>query len=238
MRVWDVAAGYLNRQSLLAEHRELHGLRSVIVNGKKGYSRHPETLRWVGCVSGLARRHAALVAEMRLRGYNHLTPVDGEAKRIAWPSAYVTEPIEQYAVLGRKYIGKPPGRIALPRGAQDLWAAHKYSVMARDPEAYRAIGRRVAGLRKGAGVAALAAELAVLMRSEPPRARLVNALEHMWGHVAREASAAERRAAEGGPDALLAATQRLALRIGETYLTASTALSELAVFTGPPPAAR
>jgi len=48
MRVWDINPGYLNRQSLLGEHRELHGIISIIVNKKKGYANHPETVRWVG----------------------------------------------------------------------------------------------------------------------------------------------------------------------------------------------
>lgn len=235
MRVWDIPAGYLNRQSLLAEHRELHGLRSVIANGKKGYSRHPETLRWVGCLSGLARRHAALVAEMRLRGYNHLTPV-AEAPRLIWPEIYVTEPADQYALLGTKYLNKPPGRIPLPRNAKGLWAAHKYSVLARDPEEYRAIGRRVARMRRGAGLAELAAELARILRDEPKPARLANALAHMWGHVARAATPEERHAAAGGGAALLATTQKVAARTREPHLTGSTALSELAVFTASLPA--
>ena len=55
MRIWDVSPGYLNRQSLLGEHRELHGLVSILVHGKRGYSRHPETVRWA------ARRGAQVV---------------------------------------------------------------------------------------------------------------------------------------------------------------------------------
>ncbi|HEX4568534.1 MAG TPA: pyrimidine dimer DNA glycosylase/endonuclease V [Vicinamibacterales bacterium] len=38
MRIWDVAAGYLNRQSLLGEHRELHGLHNIVTLGRRGYA--------------------------------------------------------------------------------------------------------------------------------------------------------------------------------------------------------
>ena len=69
MRVWDLPAGYLNRQSLLGEHRELHGIHSILTRNKTGYASHPETLRWVRTLSGLAMRHRQLVAEMSLRGY-------------------------------------------------------------------------------------------------------------------------------------------------------------------------
>ncbi|HLP46574.1 MAG TPA: pyrimidine dimer DNA glycosylase/endonuclease V, partial [Candidatus Kapabacteria bacterium] len=63
MRIWDVNPGYLNRQSLLAEHREIHAIFAVITRGKKGYSRHPETLRWSGKLGLLKKRHDLLVSE-------------------------------------------------------------------------------------------------------------------------------------------------------------------------------
>jgi len=46
MRVWDLPAGYLNRQSLLGEHRELHGIHTILTQNKTGCASHPETLRW------------------------------------------------------------------------------------------------------------------------------------------------------------------------------------------------
>ncbi|WP_319576332.1 pyrimidine dimer DNA glycosylase/endonuclease V [uncultured Desulfobacter sp.] len=69
MRIWDLHPGYLNRRSLLGEHRELHGMASIIVNGKKGYARHPETLRWMNFGWALNKRHQLLSAEMKLRGF-------------------------------------------------------------------------------------------------------------------------------------------------------------------------
>ena len=231
MRVWDVAAGYLNRQSLLAEHRELHGLRSILVHGKKGYSQHPETLRWVGCLSGLAQRHELLRAEMELRGWRHATPVAEAAPQARWPASYVTPPGEQFALLKSKYTDKPGGRIPLPRDAQTLWAGHKYSVMARSPEIYRHMGRRVAAMRTAASYAALAEELVVILRERPEAGRLMNALEHMWGHVSAAASQEEKRGARESAPRLLAVVCAIALRIGEPFLLASTALGELAAYT-------
>ena len=62
MRVWDVAPGLLCRQHLLGEHRELHGLWNILTKhrGVGGYSRHPETQRWVGRLAALHARHEAL----------------------------------------------------------------------------------------------------------------------------------------------------------------------------------
>lgn len=66
----------LCRKHLLGEHRELHGLWNILVHDKRGYSRHPETLRWVGKQAALFQRHEALVAEMTRRGYQHASPLD------------------------------------------------------------------------------------------------------------------------------------------------------------------
>ena len=78
MRVWDIHPKYLCRKHLLAEHRELHGLWNILTKhkGKGGYSRHPETLRWVGKQRALYYRHEALTDEFSCRGYQHKTPLD------------------------------------------------------------------------------------------------------------------------------------------------------------------
>lgn len=80
MRVWDIKPKYLCRQHLLGEHRELHAIWSVLTNNKKGYRRHPETLRWQGKLKALYNRHRELAAEMEKRGYHHQSPLD---KRLA-----------------------------------------------------------------------------------------------------------------------------------------------------------
>lgn len=78
MRIWDIHPKKLCRSHLLGEHRELHGLWNILTrhSGKGGYSRHPETLRWVGKQKALYLRHEALVTEFMRRGYNHYTPLD------------------------------------------------------------------------------------------------------------------------------------------------------------------
>lgn len=78
MRVWDIHPKHLCRKHLLAEHRELHGLWNILTKhgGKGGYSRHPETLRWVGKQKALYLRHQELVKEFKRRGYNHKTPLN------------------------------------------------------------------------------------------------------------------------------------------------------------------
>jgi len=230
MRVWDLPAGYLNRQSLLGEHRELHGIYSILTQGKSGYAHHPETLRWVQRLSGLAMRHRQLVAEMSLRGYTDRTPIRLSLFRVRWPNTFVTEPVDQIVLLRRKYLGGEKGRIPLPRNAQEIWAQHKYSVMARSPEAYRTIGRAVARMRRGANVSTLATDLIWILRDTPSEGRLVNAVEHMWGHVRDRATPDDVTMARKSVGQLLACTQQLAHRAREPFLLSSTALSELAMF--------
>ena len=76
MRIWDLPPARLCRQHLLGEHRELHGLWNIVSQGKRGYSRHPETVRWHGKLAALFLRHEMLVAEMEHRGYQHSSPLD------------------------------------------------------------------------------------------------------------------------------------------------------------------
>ena len=229
MRVWDLSPGYLNRGSLLGEHRELHGLRSILLNNKKGYSKHPESVRRVNCLSGLDRRHDQLVAEMRIRGYVDRTPVE-QHKEVQWPECFVTEPFEQISLLKSKYINKPSGRIPLPKSVQELWAQHKYSVMARDYNEYRSIGKRVAATKSSTSLSSLAKDLVLLIRQEPPYGQMINSIEHMWGYVSSYASLEERQASKQGALELYNTISTIAFRVEEQYLLHSTALSELHVY--------
>lgn len=227
MRIWDINPGYLNRQSLLGEHRELHGMVSVIVNGKKGYSRHPETLRWIGHGWALHRRHQLLRCEMALRGYRDKTPVEPGDNPGNWPSSYIDSPFDQFEILKQKYARKEEGRIPLPQNAQQLWSQHKYSVLARDPAIYRQIGHDLA--RNQIGIPELAQQLVELLKTTPTDGGIRNAAQHMWGYVAKY------RIESADVDTfsireLLQQTQQLVLNTHEPYLLASTALSELLSF--------
>ena len=106
MRIWDIEPGRLCRKHLLGEHRELHGLWNILTQGKSGYRRHPETLRWEGRLAALYARHAALVGEMGRRGYRHATPLDERlATGRAQQDEYVDLPSEQVRLLRAKGCG-------------------------------------------------------------------------------------------------------------------------------------
>lgn len=226
MRIWDISPGYLNRQSLLGEHRELHGIVSIIVNGKKGYSRHPETLRWVDHGWAIKQRHDLLVAEMALRGYSHRSPVMMRRNKDIWPDVFIDEPHRQLEILKNKYVGREPGRIPLPENAQQLWAQHKYSVMARDANLYRRIGTQVSTTRPGDDFRELVDTLSVQLRTAPGISGLRNALQHMWGHLSDYE--VPRTGIENWTlKKLMKVVQRGVMENDEPYLRVSTALSEL-----------
>lgn len=105
MRVWDIHPKHLCYKHLLAEHRELHGLWNILTKhkAKGGYSRHPETLRWVGKTRALYNRHQALVAEFARRGYNHATPLDKKlAKGKNAQDVFINTAAEQKKILKNK----------------------------------------------------------------------------------------------------------------------------------------
>ena len=181
MRIWDINPGYLNRQSLLGEHRELHGIVSIIVNKKKGYSRHPETLRWIGYGWALKMRHKMLSCEMALRGYTDRTPVKTYSNKGKWPEIYIDNPDCQFKLLKEKYTGKEQGRIPLPKKPQQLWSQHKYSVLARNQNLYKRIGPDVS--KNAMDFASLALLLTEELRQQPSEGGIKNAVQHMWGYV-------------------------------------------------------
>ncbi|HQI80271.1 MAG TPA: DUF1722 domain-containing protein [Deltaproteobacteria bacterium] len=223
MRVWDVHPGYLNRQSLLGEHREIHAVLSVIINHKAGYARHPETVRWRGSLGALALRHDMVVAEMRFRGYGHRSPVICRDTP-QWPGTFIDPPWRQFVLLEGKYRFREQGRIPLPRTTRQLWAQHKYSVLARDPELYRAVGREAAHPSDAQFFRDLSGTLVEALRARPPQGRLVNAVLHLWGYV----SGKDGVPPGGDPAVIMAQIQQRARSMSVGYLLESTAMTDLA----------
>lgn len=227
MRIWDIQAGYLNRQSLLGEHRELHGMVSVITNNKKGYSRHPETLRWVSFSWALRQRHQLLSAEMSLRGFVDRSPVEIFPNKNIWPTSYIDEPYTQFQIIKEKYIGKEQGRIPLPENGQQLWSHHKYSVLARDVQKYKQIGQNTALMRPQDDYSALAKELTELLRKPPAQGGIKNALQHMWGYVSNFPAVPKGEINSWSLEKLYGEIQNRVIASQQPYLMTSTALSEL-----------
>ena len=226
MRIWDINPGYLNDQSLLGEHRELHAIVSILSNNKKGYSKHPETLRWKGYGWALRQRHKLLKAEMSLRGFKDKTPVSLRSNKNKWPDIYIDEPDIQYNLIKDKYKKKVQGRIPLPKNTQVLWAQHKYSVLARDPNLYESIGKLVVKSNNSELFQELSAEFTDVLRTSPLPGRMLNALQHMWGYVS-EYSSKKKEIDSQNINRILMEIQQLSIKHNISYLLHSTSLSEL-----------
>lgn len=218
MRVWDISPGYLNRASLLGEHREIHALWVVIHKQNAGYRHHPETRRWLNCPEALVLRHNMVVAEMSLRGWQHHSPLPDNTAG-GRPEGWVNTPQEQLVLLAKKYQDKEMGRLSLPVDNRQMWAQHKYSIMARDPALYRDLGPR---LGKSPLWPELPLILSQMLLTAPPQGRLRNALEHMWGYLPRG-----EKEKPAGLLPLLMAIQNGAYEHKIQYLLQSTALGEL-----------
>lgn len=228
MRIWDIDPGYLNRQSLLGEHRELHGMYVVLTENRKGYAAHPETKRWKDHLPALIRRHELLVEEMGLRGFNHRSPLPAFTEETIWPKIFIDPPARQFEILRDKYRGKEQGRIPLPNSPGELWAQHKYSVLARDPHLYRIIGRWVAHRDQQSRFNLLSALLIKTLRRRPSAGRLRNSLEHMWGYIS---NLEHGITVPSDSVQLLQIIRESVLKNGVTYLRQSTALGEIGLWT-------
>jgi hypothetical protein len=68
--MWSVDPILMCREHLLGEHRELHGIVGLLLNGRsiEGYSRLIE-------VHNIRSRHEEIVEEMRRRNYRHRSPL-------------------------------------------------------------------------------------------------------------------------------------------------------------------
>jgi hypothetical protein len=90
----------------LGEHRELHAIWSILTNDKKGYSRHPEVIRWRGRLKALYLRHQILVKEMCNRGYRHKSPL---LRKLATGKAKQDLQVDSYEDQIRNLKGKECG---------------------------------------------------------------------------------------------------------------------------------
>ncbi len=162
---------------------------------------------------------------MAFRGYRDRTPVRLRSSPGRWPERFLDPPARQFGLLAGKYRDREPGRIPLPRTSHELWAQHKYPVLARSQTVYRDLGRRVGRLRGRDGFDELALELTTLLREPPDPGNLINAVQHLWGYFDFRTSkeSAERASLRRA----LGAVQRRCRKEPQPYLLAQTALTEL-----------
>lgn len=230
LHIWDLHPGYFTARDLEAELRVIHRLLTSIDEGTANSNiSAAEWQRWSQYGQALALRYSLVAEEMSLRGIEHAEPVAVIQWPVIWPSGFTVPPGQQFAELRRVCVAGGQGRIPVPATTQVLWAQHKYSILARDPELYHAIGVEVASYKGQEGFDDLAQRLLVAMRRRPDAGGVRNALQHMWGYVIHLGAPVGVQVLDDLPR-LLREIQRRVDDNAAAYLQASTALSELAVY--------
>ena len=219
--VLDLDAGFYDNDLLTEQMRWLSGL---LVGGAKLDERRVPA-RWVGHEDALTLQLNLLMAEMRLRRIPTPEPLKTTAESILWPVQPAMPLSEQFALLSRRAADGKTGRIALPKGVHDLWACFKYSVLARNHQAYTRFGQRIA--TRAITFEVLLEEMVGACRVAPRAGGMRNAVQHMWGYVSRFSTRDPNQAA---PADLLAEVQFHAMTNDVTYLRNSTALGELSAW--------
>ena len=219
--LWDIDAGYLSSLQLNDALKSLNGLLGV----DKAAPGAALPARWRGHRDALVIRCNQVLAEMALRQLPVVSPLPMPEEAVLWPVSYSASPSAQLAEI-RECNGRGQrGRISAPQSEHELWAQYKYSVLARNHEAYRHFGQLVAA--RGITRDELVLELVASTHVAPTLGGLRNAVYHMWGYVSAHSS---RNPNQSDLATLMTEIQQLAAAHKVTYLLHSTALGELAIW--------
>jgi hypothetical protein len=227
-QILDIHPGYLGNQHIADEYCFLqtvltgHSDRATRASAKQGLQQWPK-YSWAAY-----HRYCWLEAELNFRGIVQQPPQTKFEKignENLWPESSCT-PAQQFKVISEMRIHADTARLPIPKNAQQVWAQHKYSIMARNNNLYREMGQKVAGLKTELEFADLLDELTYILRLQPSEGGLRNAAQHMWGHV----SGNEKVDKDFVDWPLSRLLREIIFRVidqEETYLLHSTALTEL-----------
>ena len=164
---------------------------------------------------------------MALRRYRHYSP-GGQAALGPWPDVYLDAPGAQFAILRHRYRDQESGCIPLPETTQQLWARHRYSVLARHSDSVQRVVQQLTHDDEALRFGALAPELVTRLRQPPAGGQLLRALVqmHRKGHDEELEREVER------PDASAIRTGLLRRPGSQRSVLQSTALGDLAFWLG------
>ncbi len=143
-----------------------------------------------------------------------------------WPRVSTPVLTEEW----QKIASEGGGRIPPAKRVTDLWAQHKYSLMARDPNRGREIGAALGAQDPTLTIETLLPELVTMLRTPPGEGTLRDAVMHMWGYVVPTARARGLTADFANVPTTVARIAEIALEDPASYLANSTALTDLAVW--------
>jgi len=220
--------GYLGNESLLNEYRLLRAATTTEFRETEPEKELSIIRQWRDHSSAAGIRFQWLAAELDFRGVTRKLPemqMQGLRKPHRWPQS-IARPALQLDAISENRDDIKTARIAFPKNAQQAWAQHKYSIMARDNELYRELGPRVAATKTESGFADVMDDLTYALRIIPGEGGIRNAAQHMWGHVS-DNKKVDPDFGDWTLTRLLSEIKRRAVNQKEKYLLHSTALTEL-----------
>lgn len=230
MKIWFIHPGYLQLEELLREHASI---QNILVD--QALPAPDTTSKTVPLPASFLKIRQALVRSelaFRYSTWRSSTNNPVDLPEITFPSDFDRAVIRQLQQIGRSNKkGKGGRRIAVPQNVQQLWSQHKYSIMARDPEKYKAYGRQFARKTSHDAFKQAAPALTRMLYLAPPSGNLHNALQHMWGHVSQHSKGKGEDKDSAYP--LIKRIQELCMENDASYVRNSTALTELRAWDTP-----
>lgn len=104
--MWDLTPVILCDKHLLGMHSEIHAIWNIITQTKRGYSRHPEVIRWQGRLKALKYYHDRVTSEMQIRKFKHNSPLNEDlALGSNTQEIFIDTVPEQLEILKKKGCG-------------------------------------------------------------------------------------------------------------------------------------
>lgn len=225
MKIWDCFPAYLNKNQLVAEHRELHGIMQMVERGYPVRSdMDPHIANWLQAPQAIAWRHSLVAEEMRLHEIAHKSPIDSFRTPVEWPpfSKEITLSMQFDQVNALAH----DARLVIPNETETLIQQSAFSVMARDPALYKYLqqeshhGRLV--------MTELLKEVSEIVRKPVQVEVYERVINSMWRYCKQAPEAFTFSSSEHRPARRIRAMQFLAGKYRWPELWQSTALTDLA----------
>ncbi len=126
-----------------------------------------------------------------------------------------------------KFSDKKIARITVPDNSKELWQHHKYSIMARDVNLYKSIGREVAVNNSSEYFDELCLILTSQLTYNPKNSGILNSLQHMWGYISEFSNVSKSQVDLLSLKELFLEIQRCVKYSKQEYLYNQIAISEL-----------
>ncbi len=220
--IWNISPAYFSDEDLLCE---IDRLKYFLENFDNDTLKNDKDFQFYYKNSWeLKYRIKSIAAELTLRGISTVDLQHIVISNSFESISYEIEPFKQFEMLKSRYKNRNLARVLVPKNAQQLWANHKYSIMARDVNLYRAIGKSVASNNDMKNFKNLSKVFIEKLRQKPKAGGITNTLHHMWGYISNILSL---NINELSSKELFYEILKCVMKSNQNYLIKQTAISEL-----------